>query len=436
MRRWCVATAAGLVLALLAATVAAVVSEQPDGRSPLPWRALDSDETARFDLGHAVFNTSWVPAGQPAGRRDGLGPLFNSVSCDACHNSRRRGRGPQGDGPAPTDFVLQVGQRQGDGSILRGHPRFGQIINIDAIAGFAPEATVAIRYRAQPRFRPDGSRLLLWSPDYEVRLPDGEALPDDLVLMPRMAPSAQGVGLLEAIPESQILAAARPRRGKPGGAPAWVETAEGRALGRFGWQGTEASVASQVAVAFAREMGLTSDMIAAIDCAPRDHACRNAAQGGTPEVEAGLFDALLAFQQLETVRRTPAAAAHLRGSVDGARLFAATGCGDCHRSGFTTRTGARIDPYTDLLLHDLGDALADRDVQGRPLRSSWRTAPLWGMSTALEGGRQVRLLHDGRARSIDEAIGWHGGAAAPARARFEALDASDRQRLIDWVSAL
>lgn len=95
-----------------------------------------------------------------------------------------------------------------------------------------------------------------------------------------------------------------------------------------------------------------------------------------------------------------------------------------------------IAPYTDLLLHDLGPGLADRDARGRPLRSLWRTAPLWGMSTALEGGRPVRLLHDGRARSIEEAIAWHDGDAAAARERFDALDAARRQRLLDWISAL
>nr|WP_255682007.1 di-heme oxidoredictase family protein [Luteimonas sp. BDR2-5] len=397
---------------------------------------MDADEAARFDLGHAVFNTSWVPAGQPAGRRDGLGPLFNSVSCDACHNSRRRGRGPLDDGPAPSDFVLQVGQRQADGGIARGHPRFGHVVNTDAVAGFVPEAAVSIRYRARPHARPDGSRITLWSPAYQVETPDGAPLPDDLVLMPRMAPSAQGVGLLEAIPDSAILAGAQPRPGGPRGEPAWIDAGNGRVLGRFGWQGTEATVASQVAVAFAREMGLTSAMIEAIDCASHDDACRNAAHGGTPEVEAELFEAVLAFQRLETVRRTPDAARRLRESRDGARLFANTGCGDCHRSGWTTHDGLRIDPYTDLLLHDLGDALADRDIHGTPLRSRWRTAPLWGISTALEGGRPIRLLHDGRARSIEEAIAWHGGAAAPARARFDALHAEERQCLIDWVSSL
>lgn len=449
-------TARSAALALLLASVVASaaipiavdgITEQVDGRSPAAWRALSVEEDDRFAFGHAVFNTGWAPALSPAGRRDGLGPLFNAPSCDACHNSRRRGRGPIGDGPAPFDLVVQVGRRLPDGSIERGHPRFGMIINTDAIEGFAAEASVEIEYHELHRQRADasngsngsnGSVQVLHAPRYRITTPDGLPLADDLILMPRMSPSAQGAGLLEAIPETAIVAAARARRGNPRGEPSWLTASTGttRTLGRFGWQATEATVADQIASAFAREMGLTSDMIDAIDCAPSDRACREAANGGTPEVEAELFAAVLAFQQFEAVRRTPAAAQHLRASTAGARLFADTGCADCHRSGWTTRDGVRIDPYTDLLLHDLGPGLADRDAQDKPVRSRWRTAPLWGINTALEGGRTVRLLHDGRARSIDEAIGWHDGDAADSRKRFDALGIQQRQRLIDWVSAL
>lgn len=426
---------------LLAATVAAmaaasatVITEQRTGRDPQPWQPLDATAQARFDLGHAVFNTSWLPAGHGAGRRDGLGPLFNAPSCDACHNSRRRGRGPVGDGPAPSDLVMQVGQWLGDRT-RRGHPRFGHVVNTDAVSGFTPEASVSITYTALVHARPDGTQVTLWEPQYTLALPDGAPLPPDLVLMPRLASPVQGVGLLEAVSDQDILAGAEPRTGRPTGRPAWVALADRRALGRFGWQATEATVAAQTATAFAREMGLTTSLVHSIDCGAHDTACQQAPHAGTPEVDDALLDALVAFQRLEAVRRTPRAAGVTHDLARGEALFARTGCADCHRNGWTTRDGYRIDPGTDLLLHDMGPALADRDLQGRPLPSHWRTAPLWGMSTALEGGRPVRLLHDGRARSLEEAIAWHAGAAAPARARFDALDATQRRLLIDWVAA-
>lgn len=439
MRRAC-----GLILLILCAitgaTLAAApslfVREQPDGRSPMAWRVLDAEQAARFDLGHAVFNTSWVAAGQPAGRRDGLGPLFNAASCDACHNSRRRGRGPQGDGPAPIDLVVKAGRRIASGQAQPTHPRFGHVINTAALDGYTPEADVFIRYRMQSHVRPDGSQVTLHAPTYRVVPRDGLPLPSDLVLMPRMPPSVHGAGLLEQITEAAIIRPHTPRPAASAGKPAWIDTPAGPRLGRFGWQASEPSLAQQLAAAFAREMGLGNALVETADCGQDDAACHAAATGGTPEVQAELFAALLDFQQWESLRRTPAAARHLRDSPAGGRLFEAIGCGQCHRSAMPIRDGRRIAPYTDLRLHDLGPGLADRDSQGMPVHSSWRTAPLWGLSTALEGGRPVRLLHDGRARSVEEAIAWHEGTAAGARQRFDELDAGQRQMLIDWVSSL
>jgi len=219
---------------LLAATLPASTPDwltvQPDGRTPVAWRTLTAEEETRFHLGHAVFNTTWLPAGEGSGQRDGVGPLFNIGHCDGCHNSRRRGRGARGDGPAPGEMVIQVGQWQ-DGHLERMHPRFGHIINTAAIDGFTPEAEVSIRYTAITRTRADGSAQTLWQPHYQVIPADGQPLPDNLVLMPRLASHAQGIGLLEQIPESAILA--NTRKGHPHGNPAWIETANGRQLGRF-----------------------------------------------------------------------------------------------------------------------------------------------------------------------------------------------------------
>lgn len=115
---------------------------------------------------------------------------------------------------------------------------------------------------------------------------------------------------------------------------------------------------------------------------------------------------------------------------EGARLFAAAGCGVCHRQSL----GA-VAPYTDLLTHDMGKALADHRVDGRPVRSRWRTAPLWGLRHELARG-ETALMHDGRARSVEEAVLWHDGQARSARRRFEALPAAERTVLLDWVSML
>ena len=332
-------------------------------------------------------------------------------------------------------MVVQVGQRATDGSVVPGHPQFGQVANTAAIEGFSPEARIEVHYRQRTYTRADGSRVLLHMPVYRLHGSEGFA-PEDLVLMPRVPPAVLGSGLLERIPVAGIAEAAAHAPAAVRGRIAWRETSTGRSVGRFGWQATEPSIASQTSAAFAREMGLSNPLHAAIDCAAFDHACLSAPTGGDPEVAADLFAALVAFQQDEAMRRTPAAAARLARNPGQARVFARIGCADCHRPAMPTLDGGTIAPYTDLLLHDLGPGLADRDLAGRPVPSLWRTAPLWGLSVSVESGRALRLLHDGRARSIEEAIAWHGGVATGARMRFDALAAGERQALLDWIAAL
>jgi len=249
-----------------------------------------------------------------------------------------------------------------------------------------------------------------------------------------MASSLFGLGLLERVPESELLSIEQSAQRTD--SSAHLVRLEGAArIGRFGWQATEPTVASQTASAFEREMGLTTALVATDDCG-MDAACRQAPNGGIPEVDAALFDALVVFQTLHAV---PAAQSRQR-RAPGADLFDRLGCAECHRPSLRVdlpghRSGI-IQPYTDLLLHDLGEGLADRDIAGNSVRSEWRTAPLWGMNAAVTSGQPLRLLHDGRARSVEEAVLWHAGAATAARERFERLGASQRRMLVAWIEEL
>lgn len=438
-----------LAVTLVAAASLFGVVEQNETRSPAAWRALTGKESAAFDLGHAVFNTQWTPANAPAGRRDGLGPRFNAPSCDACHNSGRRGRGPSDAGQAPIDLVIQLGERQADGSVARGTKRFGFIINTAANGGLQPEAVVSIRYEAFRRELPDGTSIGLRRPEYEVSPVEGQPLAANTVLMPRMPQAVHGAGLLERVRESDVIALSRDTTyeaiGVRGRVP-WIGQSGRRTLGRFGWQATEPLVSTQVASAFSREMGLTSPLDSRVDCGEQTPACLSRS-GGDPEVEDSLFSAVVLFQKLQAVPRTAAAWTLFETSHDGRALFESAGCIACHRAALTigpersTAPGGDEDsrvivPFTDMLLHDLGPELADRDAAGTIVPSEWRTAPLWGLNAAFATGRPVRLMHDGRARSVEEAIAWHGGTAAESRRRFEHLPKSDRDTLVEWVRSL
>ena len=406
---------------------------QEDKRTPQPWRTLSSSEQAQFDLGHATFNTQWSVAQKTASRTDGLGPAFNVPSCDACHNSRRRGRGPLDAGDAPGDLVIQLGRIGTDGEIERGTVEYGRVLNTGATHGIQPEGSVLIRYTESTRTLADGSTVRLRTPEYELRL-SGPDVANSTVVMPRMAPSLFGVGLLERVPESALrsLELAAKRTDQSARLSRLKGTAE---VGRFGWQATEATVASQTASAFGREMGLTTSLVSEDDCGA-DAACRRASNGGIPEVDSALFEALVAFQTLHAVPVTNREPQQL----PAAALFDRAGCAECHAPSLpidpAVHSSGVIRPFTDLLLHDLGEGLADRDLAGRVIRSEWRTAPLWGMNAAVTSGQPLRLLHDGRARSIEEAILWHGGAATSARERYERADAAQRRALVAWIEQL
>lgn len=399
----------------------------PERRSPPAWRDLDTETREAFDLGLAIFNTSWVIAGTPnAQRRDGLGPLFVAASCDGCHNNGARGRGEPVGNRLPNSFVMQLG----------GPPTvYGAVFATQALPGHVSEGRVELSWSARDGRYPDGEGWELRLPEYRLTQLAFGPLPGDAVLQPRIAPATFGSGLLEAVPHEAVMRIRALQSHAVRGELAWHEDADGKPrLGRFGWQAQAISIEDQTARALAREMGLTSRPHPQDDCTTQQAACRNAPQGGSPEVSDEFLGALVTLQANLAVPARPAGAAADSGAV----LFERTGCASCHQSVLPVDTGsgtAIIDAYTDLLLHDMGEGLADRRVDGSIAGSQWRTAPLWGMAHALAGG-DAGLLHDGRARSVEEAVLWHDGQARDARRAFERLPAAERRQLLDWVGSL
>lgn len=400
--------APGLPIGAAQAMADSARAEFENPRQPPPFRPLDAEEAARYALGQAVFNSSWFAAGASrATRRDGLGPVFNAASCDACHNNGARASAPDDDGRLPTGFVLQLESGSG------GSTPLGDVLNPAAIEGFRPEGQARVEYSMRAMRYPDGSVAYLREPRYRLQ---GHRIPElapDTVLKPRMASPVFGSGLLEAVPAAFLA----------------VESAS---VHRFGWQSGSRSIREQSAKAFSREMGLTSSEFPQDDCGS-DAECLGAANGGMPEVSDAFLDALSFFQALLAVPRAPALAPERE--HQGAELFERSGCTGCHTPTLPVEgiDGMQaIHAFTDLQRHDLGDGLADRRLDGTPVASRWRTPPLWGIGHQPRGGA-LGLLHDGRARTIEEAILWHAGAAEAARASFMSLPNSERERLVEWV---
>lgn len=419
-----------------------------------------------FKIGNGLFRKLWVSAPSSTKSSDGLGPLYNARGCQSCHLKDGRGQPPRSSAieDRSVSMFLRLSippETEADAkAISEGRlsvvpePTYGAQLQELAIQGHAGEGRMIVTYTETPVELAGGEVVHLRRPSYRIAdLGYGPLHPRTMV-SPRMAPQMIGLGLLEAIPEGDILAKADPHdrdgdgiSGRPN--RVWSIERNGAALGRFGWKAGQPTVLQQSAEAFAGDIGIGSWIVprAAGDCTPAQQVCRNAPQGGTPqapdeEINRKLLD-LVAFyaRNLAVPARRDAAAPDV---VAGKQVFTAIGCASCHTPSHVTGDaspdphlrGQRIWPYTDLLLHDMGEGLSDGRPEGLADGREWRTAPLWGIGlTELVNGHTF-FLHDGRARNLGEAILWHGGEAERARDAFAALPREDRERLLAFVNSL
>lgn len=401
---------------------------------------LDSQALELHRAGDAAFEAKFVTA--PAPIRGGLGPVFNNVSCVACHAGDGRGR-PPADGEALASMLVRLSVPGADthGGPLPV-PGYGGQLQPRAVFGASPEAQVSIAYRDSVVRYADGAEARLRIPSYG--LADAYApLPEGVLLSPRVSPPVFGLGLLEAVEESAILAHADPDDRDGDGISgkanyAWDEIAGKPALGRFGWKANTPGLLQQCAAAYNNDMGITSYVFPRETCYGQSQGCEE----GPPEVDSATLQAVAFYV------RTLAVPAR-RGTDDpevrrGGKLFAALRCAACHlpdlRTGGNAQVaslaGQGIHPYTDLLLHDMGEGLSDGRPDFRAEAREWRTPPLWGIGLTSIVNGHTQFLHDGRARDLAEAVLWHGGEAAAAKDGFLALPGSDRKALLAFLNSL
>lgn len=413
-----------------------------------PAPGLDRDQELLFFVGNSFFNQNWVSAPASTEARDGLGPLFNARSCAACHFKDGRGRPPLAETETGTGLLLRVSipGRAEDGGQLP-EPAYGGQIQDFAVPGVPAEARLVVGRKDTPGTLADGSEYALEEPVYRLtELGYGELHPE-LQISPRVAPHMIGMGLLEAVPEEEILSRADPDdndgdgiSGRPN--RVWDHVSAEPTLGRFGWKAGQPTVLQQTTNAFLGDMGITTHLLPDENCAATQEACLQAPRGGRPEIaEDDLMKVVLYASSLAVpVMRDPEDPEVIRGS----RTFDEIGCAGCHIRSVATGqhptipalSNQTIHPYTDLLLHDMGEALADGRPDFGATGREWRTPPLWGIGLFETVNGHTRYLHDGRARNLSEAILWHGGEAAPARDRYRELDARDRAALLRFLGSL
>lgn len=427
---------------------AMTVSESSRHAFSRPATNLSVAQRGEFFIGNAFFNSPWVVAPASASARDGLGPLFNARSCDGCHNNDGRGVPPLKEDEQPVSLVIQFAtSTPGDNHEPQADPNYGVNFNPFAIGGVPAEGKLRIRHREIAGTYADGTPYTLLAPEYLFEeLAYGE-LAADTKLSPRVAPAVFGSGLLEAIPEQQILERNDPEdadKNGISGRPNYVwDPLVGRAvLGRFGWKLNQPDIAHQTAAAFSSEMGMTSSFRPQEICMPVQKECVNAPTGGQPEISDEIFNHMVSYQRMLAVpvRRNLDAPEVKRG----AELFLDSGCESCHRATFKTGnvegqpwlSGQTIHPFTDMLLHDMGEGLADGRADFAASGSEWRTSPLWGLGLQKTVNGHTRLLHDGRARDVSEAILWHGGEGERAKEAFRNLSQQDREALLKFIDSL
>jgi CxxC motif-containing protein (DUF1111 family) len=365
-----------------------------------PFPFLTETELAAFVRGDAEFGRAFAPA-------TGLGPIFNNVSCASCHSGDGRGR--------PENILVRFS--------VGGQPVPG-----------------------------------MGGPQLQDRAVPGavaERLPEGVEVSRRLPPPVFGVGLIEAIPAEAILAHADPADADGDGIsgranmvipPEWVPSSEpgggpGERLGRFSRKAQVTSLIQQTVEAYHQDMGITSDFIAVENVNPYAQAATLAADRvADPEVPAATVMSVINYLRMLA---PPMPGEMTAQRARGRDLFDAIGCASCHVPEYRTGPGPiaaladrPVTLYSDLLLHDMGEELADHRPDVQASGTEWRTAPLWGlrvMRDFLNG--DGFLLHDGRARTIGEAIEYHGGEAAASRSAFRGLSSADTAALIDFVGS-
>lgn len=409
-----------------------------------PFAGLSEAELAQFFRGRNLFRQSWVIA--PA--RDtavGLGPLYNRIACVSCHPKNGRGRAPDDASERMQSMLVRLSV---PGTTAQGgpkpHPRYGNQLNEEGVPGVPGEGRAQVQSEYQTVEFADGTPIRLRKPQLTFsELNYGELEP--VQTSARIGPVVFGLGLLDAVSEKDLLELAQqPKadgiKGKVN--HVWDIVSQQTRIGRFGAKANAASLRSQTVEAMLGDLGITSNLLPKENCLPHQQACLQALSGGSPELkDEQLADLEFYFRHLAVPARRHTRNPQVKA---GEKIFSAIGCAICHLPQLHTAQGYPhehlanliIQPYTDLLLHDMGEGLADDRPDFQASGREWRTPPLWGIGLTEFINEYQSYLHDGRAQTFAEAILWHGGEAERARERYRKLPGTERAALDQFLLSL
>lgn len=408
---------------------------------------LSAEENGKFVTGNSFFRSNWVAAPSSTVGLDGLGGFFSARSCSGCHAFDGRGNLPQNQGDDIVALVIKLSIR--NGVKYENEPTYGSQLSSQAIFGMEAEGNILISHQTVTGKFADGTSYTLQKPIYNFDRMKYGNVHQNVVLSPRLAPHIAGLGLLEAVSEQTLLSFADENdKNNDGisGKPNYVlevETGQTK-IGRFGLKSNQATLREQVAGAFNGDMGITSSIHPIENCTNAQQNCKDAISGKSDdEMEIGeskLSKVVFYCQTLSVPARRDADTEQV---LRGKQLFSKLNCDKCHIPKMKTDfheikvlSNQTIYPYTDLLLHDMGNELADNRPDFEANGNEWRTAPLWGLGMVQRVNPLATFMHDGRAKTIEEAILWHNGEAANSQEEYKKLSKTERTDLLAFLNSL
>lgn len=405
------------------------------------FNGLSPQKSALHDEGDKLFGATFNS--DPGQMYHGLGPIYNNVSCGSCHVGDGGGKAPN-TGETLSSLLLRLsvpGENPYGGPLAV--PMFGGQLQPRAVYGVSFESEVTVSYTENPYLFPDGESYSLRQPQYTITSPY-TSLPGNVMVSPRIAIPVFGMGLLEAISESDIMSNADENDDDHNGISGrpnyvWDISSGTYKIGRFGWKASQPSVIQQSAGAFSEDMGITNRLF------PLESSNGQSQLTGPADTHELADSALYAISYYVRTLAVPGRRnANDPDVKSGKRIFNSIGCSNCHVSMHKTEanmlfpelSNQTIFPYTDLLLHDMGAGLADNRPDNKASGTEWRTPPLWGIGLTKNVVGHTHFLHDGRARNFTEAIMWHGGEAANVKNAFRDLSKTERDQLLKFLGSL
>ncbi|MDI1256761.1 MAG: di-heme oxidoredictase family protein [Flavobacterium sp.] len=406
-----------------------------------PAANLTGDDLDNHFTGDVLFEGSFVTA--PAPINPGLGPIYNNAACINCHPRDGRARHPTNINSA-NGFLVRTSI---PGMDAHGGPNpvpgFGLQIQNRGISGYLPEAAYQVTYTEKTETFSDGTTVVLRKPVVTLTNPY-MALPAGMMLSPRLGTPIFGLGLLEEIPEANLLANQDINDTNADGISGkanyvWNPVTGMMQLGRFGWKANTASIMAQCASAYVEDMGITNPFFQ--NESGFDQSNGQDGLTDDPEIPMSILNQVALYCKTLAV---PAPRDIDQQNVkNGAKIFDQLECAKCHTpkqqtgsSSVSALSNQTFFPYTDLLLHDMGEDLSDNRPDFLASGTEWKTRPLWGIGLTNLVNGHTDFLHDGRAKNIEEAILWHGGEAMNAKEKYKKLSAKQRSDLLAFVNSL